>query len=531
MCGFEGVKLICDEIYNLIVRQDVLPKEICILSRNGSLLRFAEENLTMKNIRTTFFSGEKSGSNNNTSSHNSAAAGRGTVVLSTIHSSKGLEWEHVYIIGMHKKYFPDFRETDVERERRLFYVAVTRAKKYLTLSNSSTEPSRFISELPWKTIFFVKGSMSLKEDKKSLNDNQPQYDMEGEDVKSVENCIRSLNGLHYIYLKDKVLPRNLSSLLKKKDKDNENEQKSNEERKEFEENMKLIDPIIQAEFGQFLHVLTRRMIGELTRCTSLVDESSERCTSKDGDKTRSVPRNYTALLSKAYEEYKNVGGKSWKDILDKIYLVSLCSSIVKGSRAILHMPISKKDLSRFSKLYELIFGRMESLVLESSSLLVQNNGYEEDLDESKIKPVLMDVLVSENFSLLSSRGGEGKEEKEKKNTRNREKMVKIKGKINLLLNEKVAINFKYYLDDGDSDANSSGCQLDDFLEIITCASLWNLEQSKKQELQRLIYDDNSLKDKKIETVGIYNLADDTLFLLSLGSWKKSRQLCNFLANF
>jgi DNA helicase-2/ATP-dependent DNA helicase PcrA len=83
------------------------------------------------------------------------------VTLMTIHMSKGLEFKHVYIAGLEENLFPSqmmmqSRE-DLEEERRLFYVAVTRAEKKLTLSYAiqryrygkltNCEPSRFLSEI------------------------------------------------------------------------------------------------------------------------------------------------------------------------------------------------------------------------------------------------------------------------------------------------------------------------------------------------------------------------------------------------
>ncbi|HVD98617.1 MAG TPA: UvrD-helicase domain-containing protein [Cytophagaceae bacterium] len=82
------------------------------------------------------------------------------VTLMTIHSSKGLEFKHVFIVGLEENLFPSqMRITsreDLEEERRLFYVAVTRAETYLTFSyaterylygtKKSCEPSRFLTE-------------------------------------------------------------------------------------------------------------------------------------------------------------------------------------------------------------------------------------------------------------------------------------------------------------------------------------------------------------------------------------------------
>lgn len=86
---------------------------------------------------------------------------RDCVSLMTIHSSKGLEFPHVFIGGMEENLFPSqmalTSRTDLEEERRLFYVAITRAEKALTLCYASSrfkygslmpcEPSRFIDEI------------------------------------------------------------------------------------------------------------------------------------------------------------------------------------------------------------------------------------------------------------------------------------------------------------------------------------------------------------------------------------------------
>ena len=63
-----------------------------------------------------------------------------SVTLATVHSVKGLEFKVVFIIGLEEKYFPiirlDSTELDMEEERRLMYVAITRAKERLFLTCS-----------------------------------------------------------------------------------------------------------------------------------------------------------------------------------------------------------------------------------------------------------------------------------------------------------------------------------------------------------------------------------------------------------
>ncbi|MCE9539722.1 MAG: UvrD-helicase domain-containing protein [Bacteroidetes bacterium] len=91
---------------------------------------------------------------------------RNKVSLMTIHAAKGLEFPYVYVVGLEENLFPSqmslTERADLEEERRLFYVAITRAEKRVTLSYSTTryrwgnliycEPSRFIEEVDAKYL-------------------------------------------------------------------------------------------------------------------------------------------------------------------------------------------------------------------------------------------------------------------------------------------------------------------------------------------------------------------------------------------
>ena len=102
------------------------------------------------------------------------------VSLMTIHAAKGLEFAAVFVVGVEEGILPNQRCTaekaDLEEERRLFYVATTRAKAWLTLSTcvnrmkygstEEVEPSRFLKEIPLKSLVKYEGTPKIKRELK-----------------------------------------------------------------------------------------------------------------------------------------------------------------------------------------------------------------------------------------------------------------------------------------------------------------------------------------------------------------------------
>jgi DNA helicase II / ATP-dependent DNA helicase PcrA len=103
------------------------------------------------------------------SGDNQAQAGQEAIQLMTVHSSKGLEFDCVFITGMEEGLFPHENSMSdhegLEEERRLMYVAITRARKRLYLSHSQTRmlhgqtrynlKSRFFEELPESALKWI----------------------------------------------------------------------------------------------------------------------------------------------------------------------------------------------------------------------------------------------------------------------------------------------------------------------------------------------------------------------------------------
>ncbi len=103
--------------------------------------------------------------------------GKPGVTLITLHSTKGLEFDHVFLTGMEEGICPHSRsiseEKGIEEERRLVYVGMTRARQSLTLTRAvyrrifgneqqlrASLPSRFLAEIPSELVDTVRGSMA-----------------------------------------------------------------------------------------------------------------------------------------------------------------------------------------------------------------------------------------------------------------------------------------------------------------------------------------------------------------------------------
>ncbi len=96
-----------------------------------------------------------------TDADNEDAANTDYVSLMSVHAAKGLEYQAIFVVGMEEQLFPSFRATEspdeMDEERRLFYVAITRAEAHLYLTYATSryrhgnmrynEPSRFLEEI------------------------------------------------------------------------------------------------------------------------------------------------------------------------------------------------------------------------------------------------------------------------------------------------------------------------------------------------------------------------------------------------
>jgi len=158
-------------------------------------------------------------------------SGSGQVSMMTLHSSKGLEFPLVFLVGCEEGIFPsrqsiddsDWEQSGIEEERRLCYVGLTRAKKHLILTSAQmrriygqiqmSAPSRFISEIPKEYLKEeqVHGGMSmgsLWERKTYNNESSPRFNTSRGSANSgaSSGSASSSSGRRYVYDGDSSEP-------------------------------------------------------------------------------------------------------------------------------------------------------------------------------------------------------------------------------------------------------------------------------------------------------------------------------------
>jgi DNA helicase-2/ATP-dependent DNA helicase PcrA len=121
---------------------------------------------------------------------------RATVTLLTLHTAKGLEFDHVFLTGLEEGTFPHSRSLhdpeELEEERRLCYVGLTRARETLTLTRAvyrriygserlqGSEPSRFLSEIPAELVDTAEGSLAAAGETRRYEPD-PEYSYSSEE--------------------------------------------------------------------------------------------------------------------------------------------------------------------------------------------------------------------------------------------------------------------------------------------------------------------------------------------------------------
>tara|TARA_B100000902_G_C27313385_1_gene919779 strand:+ start:19 stop:1431 length:1413 start_codon:yes stop_codon:yes gene_type:complete len=381
------------------------------------------------------------------------------ISLSTIHSAKGLEWDKVYLIGMNESYFPN-PKCDIEEERRLFYVAVTRAKSNLTITfNKKDICSSLLLELS-EDLF----SKDFLFDELENEANKLPVDKQIDN--SVTKIISRLNGDNYIKLKELNIFDGIKFTEKKLyDSYNHSEWVVKED--------------YYSEFGCFIDYLIRRMIADenknwndkysgyydkranevitsiflnskqfyiwgkyhkgILACVKLYQQKNKINRKeksnifnkfyKDFDNSKEkdiegvietivnninslgntnydninvtnkiyLPFAFKELFIKSYLQFKNKDNK-WNKILWETFLISKCHSVWGDRRKCLYIDIKKEDIISLDGFYNDIYNFIKS-VIENKIIFCNpdlDDGYIFGDADLIIENEILDIKTSSN---------------------------------------------------------------------------------------------------------------------------------------
>jgi len=162
--------------------------DIVIMSRNNSSLQKIEAEFAEKKIPTYYLETVQ----DNKATRENIQRIKNRVILSTIHGTKGLEFPYVFILDLKQGILPSIMCEDIEEERRLFYVGITRAKKKLVLCYTENKPSQFLSEITAQKKFL--DILALNIPIPSVLEVQP---FELPNINSVTNIIGKMTHLNF----------------------------------------------------------------------------------------------------------------------------------------------------------------------------------------------------------------------------------------------------------------------------------------------------------------------------------------------
>ena len=247
---------IIDKIHKL-TKQNIKLDEIVVISRNNFGLKIFEEQLELYNRdndekkRIEYIALISDNDKNVTKDYNNK------LCLATIHKIKGCEWSYVFLIDLDDKIFPaDCVDIGIQEERRLLYVAVTRAKHYLQMSFQSNNISRFIGEIDkdlydfpnFKNIYF------------NIN-NQRSYQIK---TKATE-LIQLLNNEDYEYMR----LNNIIPIFNPKEEQIHTNNIYNKE---------ILDNNLQSDYGIYIDTYISRMFGLLNNKSNGLENIIAKCT-------------------------------------------------------------------------------------------------------------------------------------------------------------------------------------------------------------------------------------------------------------
>jgi superfamily I DNA and RNA helicase len=248
---------IIEQIVNLI-KNNEKPDDIVIIARNNFGLKLFEEQLELYNRDNTEKKRIEYIALINDNDKNASKTYENKLCLATIHKIKGCEWNNVFLIDLDDKIFPsDCDDIGIQEERRLLYVAVTRAKKFLQISFTSNTISRFITEINKNLYDFP----NFKNMYFNINNNNRNFQTKTK----VTELIQLLNNEDYEYMRQQnIIPKIQLSEIEIHTKNKINQD--------------ILEHNLSADYGIYIDTYISRTFGLKNEKSHGLDNTVAKCT-------------------------------------------------------------------------------------------------------------------------------------------------------------------------------------------------------------------------------------------------------------
>lgn len=310
---------------NKLIEEGIKLDEIVILSRNSYHLKIMETELTKHNIPLVSCITDKIGDNIK------KLLEPNKVTVTTIHKSKGLEWSYVFILGFCNQHFPSHLNNNIkniEEERRLFYVGVTRARNrlYLMSTHSEIPISCFIKE----NLDYIKMVYNPENSKPSLDIFETTDDNTIKQKYSVTDIVLLLN----TEVIDEMRTNNFiidfdiecTDLITSLDLDN---------KIEFSEEIKKGG--YEPDFGEFVDryitrqlIINKNILFKDNDTLMIINEQNE-------DKQNIYPSHFLKILKESYINCQTA--KANNLVIKDIYNISLCRNCNNDRKRLIYRNI------------------------------------------------------------------------------------------------------------------------------------------------------------------------------------------------
>jgi hypothetical protein len=330
----EQAQQIIEKINNFILEKVNLD-DIVIISRNNFGLKLFEEELELYNRNNPSNKRIEYIALISDNDKNAPKKYTDKLCLATIHKIKGCEWKYVFLIDVDDKIFPsDCDDIGIQEERRLLYVAVTRAKSFLQISFTSHNICRFFTEIERDLYDFP----NYKSSYFNINNNNRNYQTKTK----VTELIQLLSPSDYEYMRLHDIIPNIKVTEKQIHTKNTIDKS-------------IYDNNLQSDYGIYIDTYISRQFGLLNEKSNGLENTIAKCTIYSLELNNTA---YAIYLESKLSLYLYVYGSSIISHIDDLY-----------------SNISKNKLEYIEDIIHRILSKALKLKVEPYEIYITKNGY------------------------------------------------------------------------------------------------------------------------------------------------------------